>query len=108
MCGSGKWGTTHNKVGRALFFLGAELLFNPKPLREYQKHKYDVIDLSWCSKVDPAIMSQNPCFLLSAGLDSSIYMWNLNKASEPEDTYEISFPVTSVCFLPDVRARVDL
>jgi WD40 repeat protein len=31
--------------------IAAELLFNPKPLREYKEHTGDILDLSWCSHV---------------------------------------------------------
>ncbi len=40
--------------------------------------------------------------LLSAGLDNRIFLWNLNKATEPLSVFEISEPVTAVCFFPDV------
>lgn len=32
--------------------IAAEVLFNPKPLREYSGHTADVLDLSWCSHVN--------------------------------------------------------
>ena len=75
--------------------IAAELFFNTKPFREYSKHTKNVIGLSWCTR--------NTCFLLSAGLDNKIILWNLNKPSVPLQIFEISEPITAVCFMPDVE-----
>ncbi len=40
--------------------------------------------------------------LISGGLDCRIFLWNLNRAKDPLCVFEISEPVTSVSFLPDV------
>ena len=54
--GFGKLAITRNNVYSLSFTsIAAEALFNPKPLREYTKHKADVLDISWCSKVSSLI-----------------------------------------------------
>jgi len=40
------------KLNLDFTILGAEDFFNPTPIREYKGHTADILDISWCQKVE--------------------------------------------------------
>ena len=70
---------------------------NETPYKTLERHKSDIIDLSWSPFY--------PNLLLSASFDRFVYLWDINQEENNclLDQYEHSDIVTSVSFNPNIR-----
>lgn len=67
------------------------IMFDEVPFWEYHSHKWDIVDISWCTV--------SPDFLVTASHDKTTIIWNIR---DTKPIYMFSMPsfVTSVSFKP--------
>ncbi len=77
-------------------------MLNPKPIRQYWEHEYDVVDISWQTKRDSRDKIVKSNLVATCGLDLKVILWNIEKET-PEMIFELKDAPVCLSFHPELE-----